>query len=79
MKGAGEAFWCSHDDYWYDGSRVLCCSMCGSLVLCQDLAGPWYAQRQRGTVDARVQWFSGSCGSEEGIVAQVRQKLRGMQ
>ena len=27
---------------------------------CQGLAGPWYAQRERVAVKARVQWFSGS-------------------
>ena len=32
----------------------------GSLVLCQDLAGSWYAQCECGAVDARVQWFNGS-------------------
>jgi hypothetical protein len=31
-----------------------------SLVLCQDLAGSWYAQCECGAVDARVQWFNGS-------------------
>ena len=28
--------------------------------ICQGLAGPWYAQRERGTVKAKVQWFNGS-------------------
>ena len=31
-----------------------------SLVLCQGLAGPWYARREREAVKARVQWFDGS-------------------
>ena len=29
-------------------SGLLCCSVKMSLVLCQDLAGSWYAQRERG-------------------------------
>ena len=48
-----------------------------SLVLCQDLAGSWYAQRECGGYGCKgsvVQWF---CGLEESIVAQERQKLRG--
>ena len=48
-----------------------------SLVLCQDLAGSWYARCERGSCGCKgsvVQWF---CGSEESIVAQERQKLRG--
>ena len=55
MEGATEDFWCSQGDYWCSGSRVLCCSMVRSLVLCQDLAGSWYARRDCGAVDARVQ------------------------
>ena len=27
-----------------------------SLVLCQGLAGPWYARRERDAVNARFQW-----------------------
>ena len=29
-------------------------------LTCQGLAGPWYAQRERGAVKARIQWFNGS-------------------
>ena len=31
------------------------CFGVGSLVLCQGLAGPWYARRECGAVGARVQ------------------------
>ena len=41
-------------------SVVLCCSVKMSLVLCQGLAGPWYAQRERESVDAIVSGFNGS-------------------
>ena len=64
--------------YWYSGSRVLCCLWLRSLVLCQDLAGSWYARRECGDCGCKgsvVQWF---CGSEESVVAQERQKLRGI-
>ena len=48
MEDASEDFWGRHSD---NGCGVL---MKGSLVLCQGLAEPWYARRERGTVDARV-------------------------
>ena len=44
---------------------------------CQDLAGSWYAQCEHGDCECKgsvVWWFR---GSEEGVVAQKRQKLRG--
>ena len=28
--------------------------------MCQDLAGPWYARRERVAVKAKVQWFNGA-------------------
>ena len=54
MEDTSEVFWCHHDD---NGCSV---SVKGSLVVCQGLAGPWYAQRERRTVKARIQWFNGS-------------------
>ena len=56
------------------GCYVVLCM--GSLVLCQDLAGSWYAQHEHGGCGCKgsvVQWF---CGSEEGIVAQKRDRGR---
>ena len=79
MEGATEDFWCSHSDYWCSGSRVLCCSMVRSLVLCQDLAGSWDAWHECGAVNARVQWSQWLSDSEEGVVAQTRQRMRGKQ
>ena len=41
---------------------------------CQDLAGSWYARCEWGSCGCKgsvVQWF---CGSEEGVVAQKRQR-----
>ena len=64
------------------GTLVLGCCVVRcvrSLVLCQDLAGSWYAWHELGGCGCKgsvVQWFY---GSDEGIVAQVRQKLRGKQ
>ena len=43
MEDAAKDFWRSHGEYWCRGSRVLCDSVMRSLVLCQDLAGSWYA------------------------------------
>ena len=54
MEDASEVFWCRHDDNGYSVSVKV------SLVLCQGLAGPWYARREREAVKARVQWFNGS-------------------
>ena len=48
MKGTSEVFRCRHDD---NGCSV---SVKRSLVLCQGLAGPWYAQREHGAVGTRV-------------------------
>ena len=39
---------------------VLCCLVKMSLVLCQDLAGSWYARCEHGPVGARVSDFKGS-------------------
>ena len=44
MEDTSETFWCRHDD---NGCSVL---VRMSLVLCQGLAGPWYARRERGAV-----------------------------
>ena len=48
MEDTSEDFWGHHSD---NGCGV---SMKGSLVLCQGLAGPWYARRERGAVGARI-------------------------
>ena len=40
---------------------------------CQDLAGPWYARREREAVKSRVQWFNGSV-IQMRVRAQTRQK-----
>ena len=48
----------------------------GSLVLCQGLAGPWYARRERGAVKTKVQWFNGSMVQMR-VRAQTRQKMKG--
>ena len=50
-----------------------------SLVLCQDLAGSWDAWHECGAVNARVQWSQWLSDSEEGVVAQTRQRMRGKQ
>ena len=47
-----------------------------SLVLCQGLAGPWYAQRERVAVKARVQWINGSVDQMRAR-AQTGQRMRG--
>ena len=47
-----------------------------SCHLCQGLAGPWYARRERGAVKARFQWFSGS-KVQMRARAQARQRTRG--
>ena len=71
------------EEYFSDKeAQGLFRSVLGQLLaafkpLCQDLAGSWYAQCERvncGCKGSVVQWF---CGSEESIVAQERQKLRG--
>ena len=48
MEDTSEAFWCHHGD---NGCSV---SMKMSLVLCQGLAGPWYAWHEHGAVGTRV-------------------------
>ena len=68
-------------EHSYSNVTPGCCVVqgLGSLVLCQDLAGSWYAQRERGDCGYKgsvIQWFG---GLDEGVVAQVRQKLRGKQ
>ena len=54
MEDTGEVFWCRHGDNGFSVSVKV------SLVLCQGLAGPWYARREREAVKAKVQWFNGS-------------------
>ena len=57
MEDTSKAFWCRHSD---NGCSVL---VVVSLVLCQGLAGPWYARRERVAVKAMgsvVQWFEDS-------------------
>ena len=44
--------------------------------VCQGLAGPWYARREREAVKAMVQWFNGS-KVQMRAQAQARQKMRG--
>ena len=46
------------------------------VPLCQGLAGPWYAQRERGAVKTKVQWLNGS-KVQMRARAQARQKTRG--
>ena len=48
-------------------SGVLCCSVKRSLVLCQDLAGSWYAQRERGSAKATVKWVQWFGDLDEGV------------
>ena len=48
MENAGEAFWCHGDNGFNISVKV-------SLVLCQGLAEPWYARREREAVKAKVQ------------------------
>ena len=43
---------------------------------CQGFAGPWYAQRERGAVKARIQWLNGS-KVQMRAQAQTRQRMRG--
>ena len=45
---------------------------------CQGLAGPWYAQRERGAVGARVSEFNGTMVQMRAR-AQARQRMRGKQ
>ena len=70
VEDTSEAFWCCHGD---NGFSVL---VKGSLVLCQGLAGPWYARREREAVKAKVQWFRGLVDQMR-AQAQTRQKTRG--
>ena len=70
MEDASEAFWCRHDDNGFSVSVKV------SLVLCQDLAGPWCARRERVAVKARIQWFNGSVVQMRAR-AQTRQRMRG--
>ena len=44
---------------------------------CQDLAGSWYARHECGGCGCKGSVFQWFCGSEESVVAQERQKLRG--
>ena len=53
------------------------CPKCSEQQLCQGLAGPWYARRERGSVKARIQWFNGS-KVQTRARAQARQKMRGI-
>ena len=67
----------SDHDPWFTVhiTKELCQIL--SITQCQDLAGSWYAQRECGNCGCKgsvVQWF---CGSEESVVAQMRQRLRG--
>ena len=55
---------------------MQCFSVKVSLVLCQGLAGPWYARCEREAVKARIQWFNGSMVQMR-VRAQTRQKMRG--
>ena len=79
----GQASWM---DLWHSWSVFLWyCSNVRCTVTtttstkdkCQDLAGSWYAQHEHGGCGCKgsvFQWFR---GSEESVVAQERQKLRG--
>ena len=67
MEDTSEAFWSRHDDNGFSVSVEM------SLVLCQGLAGTWYAQRECVAVKARVQWFSGLM-IQMRARAQTRQK-----
>ena len=44
--------------------------------MCQDLAGSWYAQHERGAKGARVSEFNGSMVQMR-VQAQTRQRMRG--
>ena len=49
-----------------------------SLVLCQGLAEPWYARRERVSVNAMISEVNGSLVQMR-VRAQTRQKQRGKQ
>ena len=44
--------------------------------MCQGLAEPWYARRERGAVKAKVQWFNG-LRIQMRARAQTGQRTRG--
>ena len=47
-----------------------------SHAVCQGLAGPWFARRERGAVKYKSQWFNGT-RVQMRAQAQTRQKMRG--